>query len=378
MSHASSLTRANYVSNLALTETSGGWSGFNAAIFESLERHFSLAYVGPVSPPEDLRAKVFSKLNRSIGRWGSFAFFSPRRLASIARLVAQGVDHDARLSFFHGATPWIAYHSEVPYACFLDVCFATYVAVYHGCNGFDQRDLDRIGQQERAWLQAAHRVFFSSRWAMESAVVAYDLDRSTLRVVGMGGHLPIPKADLYSGGKEFLFIALDFKGKGGQLCVDAFRQIRQQHANATLRIVGERPPATVLTMDGIAYEGLLRKSVPTDLARLQELLSSAFALVHPTVRDATPQVIIEAQYYGCPAIAPRSFGIPELILDGVSGCLVNAPPTVAEVAEKMMQLFDDPAAYRRLRRSTRAHALAHFTWELVGDRMAAEMRTVSS
>ncbi len=378
MSHASSLTRANYVSNLALTETSGGWSGFNAAIFESLERHFSLAYVGPVSPQDDLRAKVFSKLNRSVGRRGSFAFFSPRRLASTALLVAQGVDDSARLSFFHGSTPWIAYHPDVPYACFLDVCFATYVTVYHDRNEFDPQDLARIEKQERTWLRAAHRVFFSSTWAMESAVAAYGLARSTLRVVGMGGHLPIPKADRYSGGNEFLFIALDFEGKGGQLCVDAFRQIRQQHANATLRIIGERPPTTVLTMDGIAYEGLLRKSVPGDLARLQELLSSAFALVHPTVRDATPQVIIEAQYYGCPAIAPRSFGIPELVLDGVSGCLVNAPPTVAEVAEKMMQLLDDPAAYRRLRHSARVHALAHFTWELVGDRMAAEMRTVSS
>ncbi len=378
MSQASSLTRANYVSNLALTETSGGWSGFNAAIFESLERHFSLAYVGPVSPQEDLRAKVLSKLNRSIGRPGSFAFFSPRRIASIARLVARGVDRNARLSFFHGSTPWIAYHSEVPYACFLDVCFATYLTVYHDRNEFDQRDLDRIGHQERAWLRAAHRVFFSSKWAMDSAVAAYDLDPSTFRVVGMGGHVPIPEADVYSGGSEFLFIALDFKGKGGQLCVDAFRQIRQQHPNATLRIVGESPPATVLTMDGIAYEGLLRKSVPADLARLQELLSSAFALVHPTVRDATPQVIIEAQYFGCPAIAPRSFGIPELVLDGVSGCIVNAPPTVAEVVEKMMQLFDDPAAYRRLRDSARAHALANFTWGLVGDRMAAEMGTGSS
>ncbi len=357
---------------------SGGWSGFNAAIFEGLERHFSLAYVGPVSPREDWRAKLTSKLSRSVGRPGSFSFFSARRLASIARSVARRVDDDARLTFFHGSTPWIAYRSSTPYACFLDVCFASYVTVYHNRNTFDQRDLDRIEHQERAWLGSAHRVFFSSRWALENAVSAYGLDRDTLRVVGMGGHLPIPKADVYLGAREFLFIALDFKGKGGLVCVEAFRRFRQHHPEATLRIVGERPPANILEMDGIAYEGLLRKSEPAELARLQELLSSAFALVHPTVRDATPQVIIEAQYHGCPAIAPRSFGIPELIVDGVTGCLVNAPPTAAEVAEKMKQLFDDPATYRKLRHSARAHALENFTWELVGDRMAAEMRPVSS
>ena len=368
--------RANYVSNLPLSETSGGWSGFNVAIFSSLSRHFSLAYVGPISPPDDLPAKVFSRLLRSAGLKGNFAFFSRRRLKNSARLTAQLADRTAKMDFFHGSTPWVAYHPVVPYACYLDVCFATYVSVYHDKTEFDANDLARIGHQEASWLRAATRVFFSSRWGMENAITAYDLDPSTLRVAGMGGHLPIPPSDSYAGGHDFLFIALDFQGKGGTVCVEAFRQLRIKVPDARLRIVGERPPSSVLAIDGVIYEGLLRKSVPAELARLQEIFSSAFALVHPTVRDATPQVIIEAQYHGCPAIAPRSFGIPEMIVDGFSGCLVDAPPTVGAVAEKMLGLCDDVVAYAGLRRTARAHALAAYTWERVGDMMAAEMRLV--
>jgi glycosyltransferase involved in cell wall biosynthesis len=368
--------RANYVSNLSLSETSGGWSGFNVEIFGSLSRHFSLAYVGPISPPDDLPAKAFSRLLRSTGRKGSFSFFSRRRLKSSARLTAQLADRAAKVDFFHGSTPWVAYHPAVPYACYLDVCFATYVSVYHDKNEFDAGDLERIGRQEASWLRAATRVFFSSRWGMENAIAAYDLDRSTLRVAGMGGHLPIPTADNYAGGHDFLFIALDFQGKGGNVCVEAFQQLRYRVSDARLRIVGERPPPSVLAVEGVIYEGLLRKSVPAELTRLQEIFSSTFALVHPTVRDATPQVIIEAQYHGCPAIAPRSFGIPEMIVDGVSGCLVDAPPTAGAVAEKMLVLCTDAEAYAGLRRAARAHALEAFTWERVGDKMAAEMRSV--
>ena len=33
--------RANYISNLSLNEVSGGWSGFNAALFASLGRHYA-------------------------------------------------------------------------------------------------------------------------------------------------------------------------------------------------------------------------------------------------------------------------------------------------------------------------------------------------
>jgi glycosyltransferase involved in cell wall biosynthesis len=365
--------RANYITNISLAESSGGWSGFNAAIFESLARHFSFEYVGPVAPPEDLVAKLSSKLWRLAGLRGGFQYFSRRRLDRIALEVGQRVDDRAGVNFFHGSTPWVAFEASTPYACYLDVCFATYMTIYHDAAHFSIADIERIEKQEAEWLRKATRVFFSSAWALEEAARAYDLDRSKLCVAGMGGHVPIPSVDRYSKGRDFLFIALDFEGKGGRVCVDAFRQVRAELTDARLRIVGERPPQDVLETEGVSYEGLLNKSVPVELQRLQSLFASAFALVHPTTKDATPQVFAEAGYHGCPVIAPRSFGIPEMIVDGVSGCLVSAPPSAAEVAARMLWLCGNPDAYARMRRSARAHALSKFTWEQVGDRIASEL-----
>ncbi len=365
--------RANYITNISLDETSGGWSGFNAAIYASLARHISFEYVGPVAPPPDLAAKVSSKLWRIAGLRGSFQYFSRRRLDRIARQVGRLVDGQADVNFFHGATPWVAFDASTPYACYLDVCFATYMTIYHDSAHFSRADIERIEKQEAEWLRKAARVFFSSAWALEEAARAYDLDRSTLCVAGMGGHVPIPAADRYLGGRDFLFIALDFAGKGGNVCVDAFRQVRAAVPDARLRIVGERPPQDVLRIEGVVYEGLLNKNVPAELKRMQELLAGAFALVHPTIRDATPQVFAEAAYHGCPVVAPRSFGIPEMIVDGVSGCLVSAPPTATDVAKRMHWLCENADDYRRMRSSARAHALAKFTWEQVGDRIASEL-----
>jgi len=368
--------RANYITNLPISEASGGWSGFNAAIFGSLSRHFALTYVGPVAPREDITAKIYSKVRRLTGHPGSFSFFSARRLKTIARSTARLVDGNVEFDFFHGSTPWVAYQPAVPYACYLDVCFATYMNVYQDSARFQAADLNRIGEQEAAWLRAATRVFFSSKWGLENTVAAYGLRRETLRVAGLGGYVPIPTGDSYTGGYDFVFVALDFQGKGGDICVDAFRLVRKKFPHARLRIVGAPPPRGVLVTAGVVYEGFLRKSVPVELLRLEAILSSAFALVHPTVKDATPQVIVEAQYFGCPTIAPRSFGIPEMIVDGVTGCLVDAPPTVDEVADRMLWLCHNPAAYGNLRRAARARALDQFTWEKVGERMAAELRSV--
>ena len=367
---------ANYITNISLSEASGGWSGFNAAIFATLSRHFSLEYVGPISPPPDLPARVVSKARRLSGLPGSFQFFSERRLERIAREIEERAREDAAFDFFHGSTPWVAYAPPVPYACYLDVCFATYVSIYHRRAEFSGADLSRIEQREAEWMRGAARVFFSSQWALEDAARSYDLDRSSLFVAGMGGHVPIPHADSYAGGHEFLFIALDFAAKGGEVCVDAFRQVQLDVPDARLRIVGDRPPDAILEIRGVTYEGRLDKGVATQMTRLQELLASAFALVHPTVRDATPQVIVEAAYHGCPAIASRSFGIPDMVVDGVTGCLVDEPPKAEAVAERMLWMFRNPADYRRMRNAARERALEGFTWEQVGDRMAAELSPV--
>ncbi|MEP7087655.1 MAG: glycosyltransferase family 4 protein [Gemmatimonadota bacterium] len=372
----SPIPRANYISNLSLDEVSGGWSGFNAAIYKSLSRHFKLDYVGPISPPPDGIAKVISKIHRTMGNRGSFPFFSRRRLESVSAEVRKQAGATAQFDFFHGSTPWVAYEPAIPYACYLDVCFATYMDIYHDRSEFEEADLKRIVREETRWLERADRVFFSSRWALERCAIEYKLSSDTFRVAGMGAYLPIPERDSFAGGHDFLFIALDFDGKGGRVCADAFRIVRDECPDATLRVIGAQPPADVLDMPGVSYEGILDKSVPADLERLQHILATSFALVHPTTRDATPQVVIEAQYHGCPVVAPRSFGIPEMVVDTVTGCLVEAPPSALSFAERMLWLVRNPVSYRRMRMAARANSIEHFTWAVVGDRIALEMMPV--
>ncbi len=366
-------TTANYITNISPSETSGGWSGFNAAMFASLTRHCVLEYVGPISPPPALHTRIASKLCRLAGKRGSFPHFSEERLARIAVEVAARVHHDVELDFFHGSTPWISYTPPVPYACYLDVCFATYISIYHRRAEFSLADIARIERREAQWLRGAKRVYFSSQWALEEAVYSYDLDRATLVVAGVGGHIPIPRKDRYSGGHDFLFMALDFVGKGGEVCVEAFRRVRDEVPDARLRIVGAKPPDAVLALPGISYEGYLNKTVNEELKHLGELFATSFALVHPTVKDATPQVIVEAAYHGCPVIAPQSFGIPDMVVDGVTGCLVPKPPKASAVAERMLWMVRDPLGYRRMRIAARERALQRFTWDQVGDRMAADL-----
>jgi glycosyltransferase involved in cell wall biosynthesis len=365
----------NYISNLDPNERTGGWSGVNASLSAELAKYFDLNVIGPINPGSDYPAKVVSKLRRKSGLAGSFHFFSERRLKKIAGLIEKEAAPNAQADCFHGSTPWILYDSPRPYFVYVDTCFSTYVNVYHDASKYLEADLERIFQAEAGWLSRAAGVFFGTQWALEQVVSDYSISRANLKAVGAAGNISIPDTDKYQGGTNLLFIAFDFEQKGGPICVDAFRRVKTQVPEARLTIVGGRPSAEILELSGVCYEGFLSKSVPAELNKLEELYATAFALIHPTSSDIQPLVISEAGYFGCPSIAPKSFGIPDLIEDGVTGFLIDLPLTGDAFAGKILNLSNDQVKYSAMRKAVREHSLETQTWPAVGECIMQQMRS---
>ncbi len=358
----------NFVSNLPSGLKSGGFSGMNAAALAALKKIDDVRYAGPVDPPVVWHEKALSKLLRTTGAPGDFFFYSERRLKRSAASAAAACDPSARLDFFHGFTPWILTSPPRPYAAWSDCTFRDYVGIYHGRDRFRSVDLERIENAEAAWLKNAGRVMFTTRWAADRAVRDYALDPGRVRVAGIFGEIDAPAQDSYAGKKEFVFIATNFGAKGGPTVFAAFRELKRSEPAVTLTVVGDRPQGDV--PDGVTYAGFLRKEDPADLARLRGILSGARALLHPTKSDIAPLVIIEAGYFGCPAISARKFAIPEIVEDGKSGLLLDEAQDAHKLAEAMAWTFKDEDAYRRMRASARdragtAHSKAAFEERLL-------------
>lgn len=361
----------NYITNIDQNETSGGWSGVNAAVYHQLSMHFEARYVGAINPEVQQSSRILSKLKRVLGQAGSYFFYSPRRLEAIAREVRERVKPDAQFDFFHGITPWIHYDSSRPYCFYADTCFSNYMNIYHVRSQFS--DLEPICDAEARWIQKAKCAFFGTRWALEQAVADYGIPRHNLHVVGIGAYIPIPDADVYSGSQEFVFVSHDFKRKGGEICVEAFRMVREQFPQARLTIIGERPPEDVLSLPGVQFEGVLRKTVPEEFQKLQAIFRRAFALVHPTSLDISPVIVIEIGYFGCPSITSRSFGIPDMVVDGETGHLISPPLRAEDFADKMTALLSDSKNYQLMRKAVRSHMIQHFVWQGVVQRMKNQM-----
>lgn len=116
---------------------------------------------------------------------------------------------------------------------------------------------------------------------------------------------------------RFLFVALDFRMKGGPELVEAWK--RAGLADAELHIVtAERHEASdvanIVFHQPASHERLLAEHFP-----------KADVFVYPTLFDSFGVVLLEALSFGLGIIATDLYATPELVEDGVNGRLLTHP-----------------------------------------------------
>jgi len=365
----------NFVSNLPRDLRSGGFSAMNVAALSALSKVEDLRYVGPIDPPVIMWQKALSKFLRLAGLPGAFFFFSQQRLEAIANQVHSRCLGDAKLDFFHGFTPWILNRSQRPYVAWSDCTFRDYIDIFHSRAQFRQGDLDRIEKAEAAWLKNARLVLFTSEWAAQRALRDYSLDASHVRSVGIFGEIDIPVQDSYAGGRKFVFVSTNFAAKGGSVVVAAFREVKRRYPDASLTVVGDKP-SPAAAEPGMAFAGYLRKEVPSEAEQLQVLLSGARAVVHPSRSDVSPLLLVEAGYFGCPAISSRRFAIPELIDHMRTGILLDDPSHANSVAAAMNWMLEHEDEYQQMRKAAWTKARGQHSKRLFEERLLSCLREV--
>jgi glycosyltransferase involved in cell wall biosynthesis len=124
------------------------------------------------------------------------------------------------------------------------------------------------------------------------------------------------------------------------------------------------------------YLGSIDKSDSKQRSLLERTYARARCLLHPTTADTNPMVLIEAGYFGCPAISTRRYAIPELVVDGVSGLLLDDPTDVTALTNHMIWMLQPGERYRQMRREARTHMLGYYTREAFQRRLTAEISRV--
>ena len=149
---------------------------------------------------------------------------------------------------------------------------------------------------------------------------------------------------------RILFVGGDFERKGGALLLDAFRQRLRGRAELILVTRDE-----VKTEPGVTVHHDVRANSP----ELRELYATSDLFVLPTLADCFSLVCMEALAAGMPVIATRVGGIPDIVLDGKTGHLLEPGDSVA-LGDAVEALVADAGRRRSMGEQGRADALQRF------------------
>jgi glycogen synthase len=98
-----------------------------------------------------------------------------------------------------------------------------------------------------------------------------------------------------------------------------------------------------------------------------QLMSHAGVFVCPSIYEPFGLINLEAMACGTPVVASRVGGIPEVVVDGETGWLVE-PGDVAALGQALRHALADPARSRRMGEAGRHRVEAHFSWDRIAER----------
>jgi glycosyltransferase involved in cell wall biosynthesis len=127
----------------------------------------------------------------------------------------------------------------------------------------------------------------------------------------------------------------------------SFKRLLDSGVDATLCMVGDGPDRVPAERDAKEL-GIAKSVLWTGYQRDVSPYYSMFdTLVLPSANEGTPVVAIEALAGGCPVVATRVGGVPDVVDDGEDGVLVEVGDVDA-IAAALALLARDPELRRRM------------------------------
>jgi phosphatidylinositol alpha-1,6-mannosyltransferase len=172
--------------------------------------------------------------------------------------------------------------------------------------------------------------------------------------------------------------------KGQDMVIRALAALRHKGPQATYLIVGEGPHRTELeklaAALGVSRHVVFAGRVDGDLVDIYAL-ADVFAMPSREQLEACDVegfglVFLEASACAKPVIGGRSGGIPDAVVDGFTGLLVD-PSNPNEIAHALALLLTDAELATRLGQQGRSWVVDRFDWSRVGASVGAIIESVS-
>lgn len=325
------------------------WSGTPYHMLEALRTEFDVVHV--VRRPWSMWFTFARKFLRKFSRGTIDIYWSPAMARWGAAKTLKAVKQmPSDIIFTVAITPLCAELAHLGNVVFVSDATQATMVEYNPHHARLTRSLKRAADKlETHSIRTAMASLFPSEWAASSAIDDHGGSHDRVVKIPWGANLPAdaitPPESRPTGEWRLLFVGRDWYGKGGAIALDAIAELRRRGHPVQLEIVGCAPPGIPPRIPGVTFHGFLDKNVEGERQALRELFQKAHLFFLPTRFDALGIVFAEAASYAIPAVSYRTGGVPAMVVDGVSGVLLEEGSPGSAFADAIADLMQDRERY---------------------------------
>jgi glycosyltransferase involved in cell wall biosynthesis len=142
-----------------------------------------------------------------------------------------------------------------------------------------------------------------------------------------------------------LFVGLDWQRKGGDVAVEAARQLNESGIPTKLRIIGHPPSGSLPHY--VEAVGLLDKQQPDGYKKFVEIYRTSDIFILPSRAECYGVVVPEAAAFGLPALICDTGGLADCVLDGTNGFRLPVADDGTLFAQKAKDILSDYETFAR-------------------------------
>lgn len=211
------------------------------------------------------------------------------------------------------------------------------------------RDVSEAGSLFRSLCAKADAISTVSRALLDELLDIVPEAEGKSSVI-YNGHAPLPATPETSRTGPIFAYGRHVPEKGLDVLMEAFALVAAKRADAIMVLAGDGPLRQELERQAerLRISAQVRFTGYLPDAALDENLRTASMVVVPSRwREGFGMVALEAALRGCPVVATRRGGLPEIVEDNVTGLLVDSEDPVG-LAQAILRLTDDNELALRL------------------------------
>ena len=318
------------------------WSGTYYNTFQSIQSAgHSVEWIG--YPNNGITDKLFRRISRFYFGKGNYVH---TRFASWSHSkIPQKLLNKYDVIFIPGQAEVLAgISTDTPVIYYSDATIPLMIDYYWF--GFSEKSIQEAKRIERKGLEKATLRLFSSNWAAKSATNDYGIDPTSIHVIPFGGGLDekLIHPHLFTEKREIniLFSGVDWKRKGGDIAVQAVKELNNRGINAALTICGikELDPK-IEALPFVKNVGFKNKNNKSDLLDYINVWENTDILILPTRAECSAIVFGEANGYGVPILSTDTGGVETYVKNGKNGQRLSLSATSTDYADVLQNWIEN-------------------------------------